>query len=74
MYAINTKYRTNFFDFGDKTLIENVSKECEVQATTNGAKVALVGNDLEKIVAAIKKSFNNNVKFKVKDDIVYVNM
>ena len=67
-------FRTNFFEFGDKNLINNICTKHNVKVTSNTKKIALVGDDINDLINAIKESFNNNCKLTIKNDIVYVNL
>lgn len=74
MENLDIRYRTNFFDFGDTNLIEEVGKRHNVGVTSNMKGIALVAEDLNELLDTVKESFNNNVKIRVRDDIVFVNL
>ena len=67
-------FRTNFFDFGDKKLIHTICEKHNVEVTSNTKKIALVGDDINDLINAIKESFSNNCKITIKNDVVYVNL
>jgi hypothetical protein len=67
-------FRTNFFEFGDKKLINNICKEHNVKVTSNGGKVALIATDINELINSIKRSFNENCKIVIKNDVVFVNL
>ena len=71
---IESHFRTNFFDFGDKDLIRKISNEHHVRVTSNMKGIALVSNDLDELISAIKESFNNDCYINIENDIIYVNL
>lgn len=67
------QFRTNFFDYRDKKLINNIALRHDVLATSNMKGVSLIGSKSD-ILSTLDESFEEEPSIHIEDDVILVNL